>query len=167
MYKIPDANNPEYKNSLGIWETGDTFDQEDLDIFFKKYAKNVPAGTKPELALINGATAPVSPANAGEESLLDFDIAYPIIQPQNTVLFQNQPLRNDFSQIFADFLSAIDGKFCKTDPNYDRRLMCGKYLPTSVISISYGDAEMDEPVAVVQVSTLISHRNARSKKTAV
>ncbi|TQV93604.1 hypothetical protein V2A60_004213 [Cordyceps javanica] len=150
MYKIPLENSPEYVNSLGIWETEDTFDQEDIDIFFKKYATNVPAGTKPQLALINGATAPVRQEDGGGESLLDLDIAYPIIQPQNVVIFQNKPLRNAFSQFFADWASAVDKDFCKQDPNYDRRLMCGKYQPSNVMSVSYGDAEMDEPVAVVQ-----------------
>lgn len=155
MYKIPLENNPEYVNSLGIWETEDTFDQEDLDIFIKKYAHNVPEGTKPQLALINGATAPVRQEDGGGESLLDLDMAYPIIQPQNVVIFQNKPLRNAFSQFFADWASAVDKDFCKTDPNYDRRLMCGKYQPSNVMSVSYGDAEMDEPVAVVQVRTAL------------
>ncbi|OAA73082.1 Peptidase S8/S53, subtilisin/kexin/sedolisin [Akanthomyces lecanii RCEF 1005] len=150
MYKIPLENNPEYVNSLGIWETEDTFDQEDLDIFIEKYAHNVPKGTKPQLALINGATAPVRQEDGGGESLLDLDMAYPIIQPQNVVIFQNKPLRNAFSQFFADWASAVDKDFCKTDPNYDRRLMCGKYQPSNVMSVSYGDAEMDEPVPVVQ-----------------
>ncbi|OAA53349.1 Peptidase S8/S53, subtilisin/kexin/sedolisin [Cordyceps fumosorosea ARSEF 2679] len=150
MYKIPLENKPEYVNSLGIWETEDTFDQEDIDLFIAKYATNVPKGTKPSLALINGATAPVRQQDGGEESLLDLDIAYPIIQPQNVVIFQNKPLRDNFSQFFADWASAVDKKFCKEDPNYDRRLMCGKYQPSNVMSVSYGDAEMDEPVEVVQ-----------------
>ncbi|KAJ3473869.1 hypothetical protein NLG97_g10094 [Lecanicillium saksenae] len=150
LYKIPLENKPEYVNDIGIWESGDTFDQEDLDLFWKNYAKNVPAGTTPKLALINGATAPVRQQDGGGESLLDFQIAYPIIQPQGAVLFQNAFLRNDFSQVFADYLSAIDQSFCKTDPNYNKVLMCGKYEPTNVLSISYGDAEMDEPTAIVQ-----------------
>ncbi|KAJ6784091.1 hypothetical protein PWT90_06855 [Aphanocladium album] len=150
LYKIPQENNPEFVNSLGIWATDDTFDQEDLDIFFQKYGNNIPAGTKPQLALINGATAPVRQEDGGVESLLDMQMSYPIIAPQNIVLFQNKALRNDFSQFFADWASAVDKSFCKTDPNYDNRLMCGKYQPSNVLSVSYGDAEMDEPVPVVQ-----------------
>ncbi|EGX88268.1 alkaline serine protease AorO, putative [Cordyceps militaris CM01] len=150
MYKIPLENKPEYVNSLGIWETDDMFDQEDMDLFIEQYAPNVPRGTKPQLDLINGATAPVRQADGGEESLLDLQMAYPIIQPQNIILFQNRPLRRALSQIFADWASAVDRKFCKEDPNYDRRLMCGKYQPSNVMSVSYGDAEQDEPIAVVQ-----------------
>ncbi|KAM3446921.1 hypothetical protein MY3296_009227 [Beauveria thailandica] len=150
MYKIPLENNPEYLNYLGIWETEDTFDQEDLDLFFSNFAPNVPKGTQPQLALINGATAPVRQEDGGGESLLDLDIAYPIIQPQNVIVFQNKPLRSAFSQFFADWASAVDKDFCKEDPNFDRRLMCGKYQPSNVMSVSYGDAEMDEPIAVVQ-----------------
>lgn len=150
LYKIPAASNPEFVNSLGIWATEDTYDQEDLDLFFKNYAKNVPEGTKPTLDLINGATAPVRQQDGGFESLIDMDMSYPIIAPQNVVLFQNKALRYEFSQFFADWASAVDKSFCKTDPNYDNRLMCGKYQPSNVLSVSYGDAEMDEPVAVVK-----------------
>ncbi|KAJ3495272.1 hypothetical protein NLG97_g3513 [Lecanicillium saksenae] len=151
MYKIPLENNPEFVNSLGIWATGRyAFDQEDNDIFFEKYTTNVPVGTKPELALINGATAPSRQENGHIESLLDMQLSYPIIAPQNIILFQNKALRNDFSQFFADWASAVDAKFCKTDPNYNSKLMCGTYKPSNVMSVSYGDAEMDEPVAVVK-----------------
>ncbi|KAM3476925.1 hypothetical protein MY5147_002937 [Beauveria neobassiana] len=150
IYNITLENNPEYVNYLGIWETGDTFDQEDLDIFLSNFAPNVPKGRKPQLALINGATAPVRQEDGGGESLLDLEIAYPIIQPQNIIVFQNKPIRNAFSQFFADWASAVDKDFCKEDPNFDRRLMCGKYQPSNVLSVSYGDAEMDEPIAVVE-----------------
>ena len=49
---------------------------------------NIPQGTHPTLDSVDGATAPNPVAEAGAESDLDFELAYPIIYPQGTVLFQ-------------------------------------------------------------------------------
>ncbi|QPG98144.1 hypothetical protein C2857_007305 [Epichloe festucae Fl1] len=138
MYKIPDASLSNVTNPLGIFESlGDVYAQEDLDAFYKLLAPNIPAGTGPELDLINGATAPNSPDRAGGESDLDFQMAIPIIYPQKTTLFQV----NSQVDVFLAFLDAIDGEFCPEDPDRNPGEMCNTFAPTNVISISYGGAE--------------------------
>lgn len=126
--------------------------------------RTIPAGTGPTLRGIDGATAPVDVAQAGAESDLDFQVAYPIIWPQNTVLFQtddsNYEANYTFNGFLNNFLDAIDGSYCTysafgisgntaDDPSYpdpasggySGKLQCGVYEPTNVISISYGGDE--------------------------
>ncbi|KAM3446780.1 hypothetical protein MY3296_009354 [Beauveria thailandica] len=140
LYKIPKATGTNSTNRLGIYESlGDVYSQEDLNLFYTKAAPYIPAGTGPELDLINGATAPNSPDQAGEESLLDFDMAYPIIYPQGTTLFQVKA--DQYFNIFGDWLSAIDSDYCSKDPLWNQHKMCGTFDPTNVVSISYGGPE--------------------------
>ncbi|TQV94424.1 alkaline serine protease AorO [Cordyceps javanica] len=140
LYKIPKAEGTNSTNRLGIYESlGDVYSQEDLDLFYKNAAPYIPAGTGPQLDLINGATAPNSPDKAGGESLLDFDMAYPIIYPQGTTLFQVK--EDQYDNIFGDFLSAIDSDYCSQDPYWNNHKMCGTFEPTNVVSISYGGPE--------------------------
>ncbi|KAE8354948.1 peptidase S8/S53 domain-containing protein [Aspergillus coremiiformis] len=170
LYKIPIARAPAHpNNSLGIFEQGDVYAQEDLDLFFKTYAKNIPPGTHPIPAMINGAKAPISQESAGPESNLDFELAYPIVYPQTTTLYQTDDVNwaaNSSAGLFNTFLDAIDGSYCKycsngqcgNDPfldpiypdhspdGYDGQLMCGVFKPTNVISVSYGKQENDLPV---------------------
>ncbi|KAF2223360.1 putative alkaline serine protease AorO [Elsinoe ampelina] len=160
-------------NELGIFEDlGDVYSQEDLDAFFTLYYPELPNGTSPILRLIDGAVAPVPPAQAGLESALDFQISYPIINPQNSVLFQTDDPVYENNYIFNGFLNnffdAIDGSYCSfsaygetgnspLDPPYPNpsnatgaykgELQCGVYEPTNVISISYGGAEADLPIS--------------------
>ena len=135
---------------MGIFESlGDVYAQEDLDQFFQLAAPEIPQGTGPQLDLINGATAPNSQDEAGGESDLDFQIAYPIIYPQGTVLFQVSD--NTQSDIFNDFLDAIDGPFCNSDDEKTPGNMCGTFDPTSVISISYGGDEYGNDVDHLKV----------------
>jgi tripeptidyl-peptidase-1 len=123
LYGIP--KRPEYPhgkaradNSLGIFEEGDYYAQEDLDIFFANYSSNIPQGTHPVPAFIDGAEAPVDVAVAGGESDLDFELAYPIVYPQTITLYQTDDLfyaTNSSSTAnggFNTFLDAIDGSYC-------------------------------------------------------
>jgi tripeptidyl-peptidase-1 len=107
--------------------------------------------------------APISVLNAGAESDLDFQISYPIIWPQNSILFQTDDMQyeNDytFQGFLNTFLDAIDGSYCSTisplDPPYPNpkaggykgSLQCGIYAPPKVVSISYGSAEADLPIS--------------------
>lgn len=90
-----------------------------------------PQGTHPELRGIDGATGPVAVQNAGGESNLDFQgtltsftdlvrgltdapvVSYPIIHPQQSVLFQtdDNPTENNYTYagFLNNFLDAIDG----------------------------------------------------------
>ena len=135
---------------MGIFESlDDVYSQEDLDLFFKIAAPNIPAGTGPNLDLINGATAPNGPDDAGGESNLDFDMVYPIIYPQQTTLFQVKGGGND--DIFGDFLAAIDKEYCNEDPTHKPGYNCGVFEPTNVISISYGGDEDPSDLAGIKV----------------
>lgn len=102
---------------------------------------------------------------AGAESDLDFQVAYPLIYPQGTVLFQtDDPVYENnytFTGFLNNFLDALDGSYCSSirsldppypDPStqagaYKGQLQCGVYKPTNVISISYGGSEADLPEA--------------------
>jgi tripeptidyl-peptidase-1 len=89
LYQFPEL--PEYPwgqprpdNSLGIFEEGDFYVQTDLDLFFGNLTSNVPVGTSPVPAFIDGAYAPLSGfGDYPGESDLDFELAIPIIYPQN------------------------------------------------------------------------------------
>ncbi|KAL6894985.1 peptidase S8/S53 domain-containing protein [Trichoderma evansii] len=171
-FKAPSPNAKVSKNnSLGIFEEGDYYAQQDFNNFFAQYAPSVPKGTHPILNSIDGGKAPVPVADAGGESNLDFELAYPIIYPQTTTLYQTDDTFYATSNssttggIFNTFFDAIDGSYCtysafgetgndpKLDPKYPDpnpggykgKLMCGVYKPTNVITISYGVQEGDLP----------------------
>ena len=134
-------------------------------------SSDIPTGTHPIHNLIDGAKAPAdSLLKAGPESNLDFQISYPIIWPQNSVLYQTDDPKYqenyNYTGFLNNFLDAIDGSYCsyssngitgnsKIDPSYPHnvpggykgQLQCGVYKPTNVISISYGGAEADIPIA--------------------
>ncbi|KAL1302615.1 hypothetical protein AAFC00_002987 [Neodothiora populina] len=174
LYMIPDATLHDSVNSLGIFEDGDYYAQEDLDLFFAQYAPNVPQGTAPIPAFIDGAQAPVaqnSSLNTGESDI-DLDMAYSLIYPQTVTLYQTDDfnyaeaeLSGDYEGFLNTFLDALDGSYCNytaygitgdspgIDPSYPDpaaggykgALQCGVYKPTRVITGSYGEAEYDLP----------------------
>lgn len=78
-----DAPNPNEQvssnNSMGIFEDGDFYSQEDLNLFFANFTSYIPAGTHPIPNFVDGAEAPVPVTDAGGESDLDFELAYPIM----------------------------------------------------------------------------------------
>lgn len=92
--------------------------QEDLDLFFANFTPNIPKGTGPKPAFIDGGNAPVhNISEAGGESDLDFELIYPIIYPQTITLYQtdddyysNSP--DGPAGGFNTFLDAIDGSYC-------------------------------------------------------
>ncbi|KAB8273776.1 peptidase S8/S53 domain-containing protein [Aspergillus minisclerotigenes] len=166
LYKIPSARAaPQPNNSLGIFEEGDYYAQEDLDLFFKTFAKNIPQGTHPIPAFIDGAEAPVPVTKAGGESDLDFELAYPIVHPQSITLYQTDDANwaSNTTGFLNTFLDALDGSYCTycaygecgndpsldpvypDDAGYEGQLMCGVFKPTNVISVSYGEQENDLP----------------------
>ncbi|TFA98341.1 Tripeptidyl-peptidase sed1 [Trichoderma ghanense] len=158
MYNITAGTSALSTNALGIFETEDTYAQQDLTLFWENFATNIPSSTGPKVDEIDGAKAPTSPSSAGGESDLDFEIAIPIIYPQTTVLYQ-AAVKND--DIFNTFLDAIDGTYCTfsddgetgDDPTVDGTTpneQCGAFKPTNVISFSYGTAEADYPTYYLQ-----------------
>ncbi|KAL2070575.1 hypothetical protein VTL71DRAFT_13601 [Oculimacula yallundae] len=166
LYNVTKPTKSAKGNELGIFEDlGDVYSQTDLDLFFLTLAQSIPLGTHPTLKAVDGAVAPVSVLQAGPESDLDFQVAYPLIYPQNTILFQtDDPVYEanyTFQGFLNTFLDAIDGSYCSyvdpLDPPYPNpsnapgaykgKLQCGVYKPTNVISISYGGGEADLPPA--------------------
>jgi tripeptidyl-peptidase I len=114
LYQIPVGTLANPSNAMGIFEEGDYYSQEDLNKFFAKFTPHIPQGTHPKPAFIDGAQAPVPVADAGGESDLDFELAYPILWPQGTVLFQTDDINYATGIIatagsFNTFLDAIDG----------------------------------------------------------
>ncbi|KAL6230017.1 hypothetical protein BDW75DRAFT_245227 [Aspergillus navahoensis] len=165
MYNISEGSSAIPGNELGIYAFGDMYSQGDLDLLFSTFASHIPNGTQPIVHGINGGMAPTSLDNAGPESTLDLAMAYPIVWPQNAVIFQtDDPVWADpddpkFPGLFNNFLDAIDGSYCdpseeELDPPYPNpasggyrgQKQCGVYKPTNVISISYGFAESELPV---------------------
>lgn len=117
LYQIPPVA-AGYKaradNSLGIFEEGDYYAQEDLDLFFANFT-TIPQGTSPIPAFIDGAVAPVPVDEAGGESDLDFELSYPIIYPQTITLYQTDDIyyATEASGGFLNtFLDALDGSYC-------------------------------------------------------
>ncbi|KAL4800666.1 peptidase S8/S53 domain-containing protein [Aspergillus venezuelensis] len=153
----------------GIHSLGDVYSQEDLDLTFSSVAQEIPNGTHPTLHGINGGVAPTAQNNSGPESSIDFQLSYPLIWPQQSILFQTDDpfyqammdngTLDQYPGAFNNFLDAIDGSYCdpaeeELDPPYPNPLpggwkgekQCGVYKPTNVISISYGGAEPQLPV---------------------
>ncbi|KAK4495689.1 hypothetical protein PRZ48_012957 [Zasmidium cellare] len=167
LYGIPKATRKDNINSLGLYESGDTYSQQDLNLFFQHYATNVPQGTHPTLNSVDGGQAPVAPdsvVNTGESDI-DMDIAFSLVYPQTVTLYQVDDLNNGEVDGFNNFLDALDGSYCSytaygltgntapydsvyPDPapgGYKGQVMCGTYKPTRVISVSYGESEYDMP----------------------
>lgn len=157
LYGVPVPSTAAQGNELGIFESGDVYDQEDLDLFFTQFAGNIPNGTHPILQSVDGGSAPVSTEDGGGESALDFDLSFPLVYPQQIKLFQtfNERTAYSGSSFFDSFLDALDGSYCAyeggDDPRYDSHFpnatlwngtrQCGVYEPTNVISLSYELAE--------------------------
>ncbi|KAJ6105126.1 hypothetical protein N7523_010200 [Penicillium sp. IBT 18751x] len=152
MYNITEGTSANQGNELGIFEgIGDVYAQEDLNLFFTTLASDIPTGTHPTLKAVDGAKAPAPLQSAGPESDLDFQISYPIIWPQNSILFQTDDMVYEKDYTFRGFLNtfldAIDGSYYPQAGGYKGTLQCGVYKPTNVISISYGGDEADLPIA--------------------
>ena len=106
MYNITRGTTSVAGNQLGIFEDlGDYYSQTDLNEFFLTLAPYIPQGTHPTLDGIDGATAPTTVANAGPESDLDFQISYPLIYPQGSVLYQTDDSVYEANYTYEGFLN--------------------------------------------------------------
>jgi tripeptidyl-peptidase-1 len=115
-------------NELGLVESDQTYDQADLDSFFKKLASNIPNGTHPVLNLMNRAKGPGTPSPNNTETMLDIEIAYPLVYPAGITMFQTSGGQNAI-------LDGLDNVYC------DHKYQCGLYEPTNVISVSWEERE--------------------------
>lgn len=95
LYQIPPfTGTPNPKNAMGLFEEGDYYDQEDLNMFFANFTPNIPNGTHPTAQFIDGAFAPVPQDEGGGESLLDMELSLPIIFPITLDLYQVRFIEN-------------------------------------------------------------------------
>ncbi|POS76710.1 Pro-kumamolisin [Diaporthe helianthi] len=176
LYQIPPAPNyVDPSNTMGIFETGEQYwDQLDLDLFFTDFANWIPNGTHPIDNNVDGGVAQTTNVSeAGSESMLDLQLAYPIVHPQKITVwdvddahYQRETRDNTtYTWGFNTLLDAIDGSYCnysaygatRDSPNldptypdpdgYNGTLECGTFKPTNVISISYGGQEDNVPIA--------------------
>lgn len=178
LYQIPAADKADPSNAMGIFEAyANPWDQLDLDLFFSTYTAElsngpIPNGTHPINREIDGAVAETTNATeSGAETMLDLCLAYPIVYPQDIVLwnaddpyYQSQADSNN--GFLNTFLDAIDGSYCSyaaygeegdasfdpqypdPQPNgYKGERQCGVYNSTNVLSISYGWQEVEIPIA--------------------
>ena len=172
LYDIPNARRHDAKNSMGLYETFDAFAQADINLFFKNFAPNVPQGTTPKVLSVDGGTTNVAPGSVrnGGESDIDIDLAYSLVYPQSVTVFQVDDLPNSSGQtnktgFLNTFLDAVDGSYCTfsafgitgdsptidatyPDPlpgGFKGQRECGVYKLTPVVSISYGEAEINFP----------------------
>lgn len=97
-------------------------------------------------------------------------MAYPIIWPQSTTLYQTDANQGQKAGFLNPFLDALDGSYCTysafgetgndpvNDPVYpdpsgsgfQGKLQCGIYKPANVISVSYGETEDQLPPSYQQ-----------------
>ena len=77
LYQVPPGDKAHPVNAMEIFEFRDNYGNSSLDIFFTKFAPQVPQGTCPTEANIEFTDyATVQPGESGEADL-DFDVAYP------------------------------------------------------------------------------------------
>ena len=92
-------------NTFGIFEANSTYVQSDMDQFFKEVAPQIPVGTMAKNVLINGVqvsanlSAGAFGVVTGVESDLDFQLAWPLIYPQNITLFAALPTQVELTNL--------------------------------------------------------------------
>lgn len=120
LYQIPPGHLADPSNSMGIFEAELQFwDQLDLDSFFTNFTRRIPNGTHPIDHNIDGGVAQTTNISlAGGESMLDLELAYPIVYPQTITVWNVDDLHyqtwaNDtYTWGFNTLLDAIDGSYC-------------------------------------------------------
>ncbi|KAM0248842.1 hypothetical protein ACHAQJ_009274 [Trichoderma viride] len=167
QYGLPDTGEAVEGNSYGIVEFApQSFNQDDLNVFFSTYASNVPNNTGPIIDGIDGGYfATDASVDTRGESNLDLCYGIGLVHPQPVTLYQvgdNDPANPATNN---NFLDAIDGAYCTYEGGDDHdwdaiyphdgsiageylgQPDCGTYNVTKVISISYGSNESDRPIS--------------------
>ncbi|KAL2131343.1 hypothetical protein VTI74DRAFT_5232 [Chaetomium olivicolor] len=162
QYQIPNGTKAARGNELGIFQSlNQHYSQEDLDTYWRYIAPWVPRGTHPKLRSINVAIPLIWPQKT-------------ILFQTDDEWYQQDQLRADtkYPGFFNTFFDALDESYCHLsafnlssncrtpqcrDPEYPNpnaaahqgayhgALMCGKYPPTNIISISYSGTEASWP----------------------
>ena len=81
LYQIPAGNLSNSDNAMGIFEAElQTWDQQDLDLFFANFTSYIANGTHPQSISVDGGVAMTNlAAVSGPEAMLDLELAYPIV----------------------------------------------------------------------------------------
>lgn len=115
LYELP-ALNPNRSvpstNTLGIYESGESYSQADLDLFFANFAPYIPQGTRPDLLSVDGGESAVFQAQSGGEAMLDFTIAYALTYPQTIEYFSVDNSERGKEGFLDTLLDSMDGSFC-------------------------------------------------------
>lgn len=123
LYQIPPATRAHPNNSLGIFESELQFyRQEDLNLFFANFTPQIPNGTHPIAANIDGGQQATHDAYfAGGEVSLDLQLAYPIVYPQTITDYEVddfivQANQNDSKEfpLFLLVLALVPSHFIKS-----------------------------------------------------
>ncbi|KAK8026252.1 hypothetical protein PG990_004075 [Apiospora arundinis] len=125
LYRVPKGTKAHPSNKMGIFQgLGQKYTQHDLDTFFQGFTDGIPNGTHPELRSINGGLGVTDDLRqAGSEANLDFQMAYGLIWPQQTVLYSvddeyyqdNQASADSpYKGFFNNFWNALDGSYCSS-----------------------------------------------------
>lgn len=110
LYGVPETPTHVPSNSLGIFAFNVTYVQSDMDIFFRKVAPEIPMGTTANNVLLNGVKLqptfplddPVS-LHFTVEADLDFQLAWPLIYPENVTLYGTVPSQAQLAQGSGNF----------------------------------------------------------------
>lgn len=117
LYNIPNSHRAYPGNSLGIFEHGDNATTASLNLFFANFTPWIPQNTCPHEVDIDIVPSPDTSQEHGEAEL-DFQLAYPIVWPQNITSFQVDDAYytgygwEPGKGLFNTFLDAIDGSYC-------------------------------------------------------
>ncbi|KAK7934884.1 hypothetical protein PG985_000379 [Apiospora marii] len=171
LYGIPANNTAVPGNSVGVFQTFDTYAQEDLDAFWAAFPPRSPRGHHRSRPSSTNSTF-----NAGESSI-DISLLQSLVYPQTVTLYQNEDRPNSIkvaqgqlTGFLNTFLDALDGSYCNAtdfgitgdspgiDAQYPNRVpggftgakMCGAYKPAQVISFSYSTGEANLPINYVR-----------------
>lgn len=157
IYGVTQSTSKIAGNELGMFESGgEMHKQSDLNLFYGKYATNIPKGFGPTIHYIDFNGNNPDGSDAQGEAALDFDMALPIVYPQGSVLYQTNSNFDGQTHLgfINQFLDAVDGTYCTSgggdDPDVDGTTpneSCGDFKPANVISFSYGLAENNWPAA--------------------
>lgn len=138
QYHIPKGTSSNDGNTVGIYETGNNiYSPEDLDNFYKYYAKDINQGTYPKIISVDGAQTTVNQSRAGLESNIDIQIIESLVYPQTAVIYQ-EPDQDNFLGLWMD---SLDGSYCTPDERANGT-ECGVFKPEKVMSISWGGGEV-------------------------
>ncbi|KAI4864437.1 subtilisin-like protein [Hypoxylon rubiginosum] len=185
LYSIPPADKAHPNNSMGFFQKGSWYQEKDLDLFFETYAPNIPQGTRPLNLSINQIVWHYNEndtyVSQPDEADLDLDMAYPIIYPQTTTVYQvddeyyNLHSSNAYFGIFNTFLDAIDGSYCNysaygetgDNPQYDASYPNNKtaVAPGRPEPFDPGDYKGERMCGVYEPTNVISMSYSRPEST--